>query len=362
MPTILAVVSALAVALSVLGRFALARLDRRLEATAAAVAEQTRGLSQQAARWAEERDQTAAAERGRLVSQAVDPLRNKLGEVERRLEDLRVEREQARLSFGQQMATLREQHHEVTRETRRLNEALARPTVRGQWGEMRLRSVIEAAGLVEHTQFVLQAAHPTDDGVIRPDAVVRLPGGRVLAIDAKVPLPELNAGANAGASGDSTALAVLLRGHAKALGAKRYWQGVDDSLELVVLFLPSEALLSRALEADPKLFHDAMQSRVLLASPTSLMAVLMSVAYGWRQEAVAASAAELARLGQELTDRARVVSEHMQRLGQRLNGAVDAYHKTASSLESRVLVTARRIAASDPGQGDADRSSIARAA
>lgn len=183
----------------------------------------------------------------------------------------------------------------------------------------------------------------------------------MLAIDAKVPLPELNANASAGTSADRTALAALLRGHAKALGAKRYWQGVDDSLELVVLFLPSEALLSRALEADPKLFHDAMRARVLLASPTSLMAVLMSVAYGWRQEAVAASAAELARLGQELTDRARVVSEHMQRLGQRLNGAVDAYHKTASSLESRVLVTARRIAASDPGQGDGDRSAITRA-
>lgn len=311
-----------------------ARVTQQVRLSTQMLTERTQLLADRFEHSALSHQQAAAREREGTVA----PLRLKLDEVQRRLEDLRVEREQARMAFGQQMGALRDQHSQITQETRRLGEALAQPAIRGRWGEMRLRSVIEAAGLLQQTEF--QATNPTDEGHVRPDAVVRLPGGRVLAIDAKVPLI---AGA-ARDTRDGRPHATALRSHVRTLAGKRYWQSVEGALELVVLFLPAEALLARALDEDEQLFGQAMRGRVLLASPTSLMALLASVAYGWRQEAVAASAAEIAQLGQELTNRARVVSEHMDRLGQRLNGAVDAYHKTNASLESRVLVTARRIA------------------
>lgn len=295
--------------------------------------------------------QVVAEERARSLDQVLVPLRGKLTEVEQRLGELRAERERAGATLGQQLSALRAEQQRLGQETQRLGNALVQPTVAGQWGEMQLRTVIEAAGLVEHTQFELQSSHHTDDGLVRPDAVVRLPGDRVIAIDAKTPLKSRLA--PEGEQGDTHAKAV--RAHVRALASKRYWQHVQGSLELVVLYLPTEALLSAALQQDSTLFADAMRSRVLLATPTTLTALLASVAYGWRQEKVAASALVIARLGEELCARSRVLVEHMDRLGQRLNGAVDAYNKTATSLDSRVLVTARRIADHAEPSGGSDK-------
>jgi DNA recombination protein RmuC len=225
--------------------------------------------------------------------------------------------------------------------------ALRKPNARGQWGQMQLRNVVELAGMVKHCDFVEQSSLPGEDSTLRPDLVVSMPGGKHVVVDAKAPLQGV---LDAYAARDDEERdrhlrdhARLLRKHVKSLADKAYWAGLDSAPDFVVLFLPGEHLYGAALDADPTLIEDAMSRRVLIATPTTLLAMLRAVAYGWQQERVAESAQAISDLGRELHGRLVKLSSLISTLGQRLNSTVRAYNETVGSYEARVLPAARRF-------------------
>lgn len=233
----------------------------------------------------------------------------------------------------------------LQRETRSLSTALRKPQVRGRWGELHLRRAVELAGLVDRCDFAEQVH--LDDGARRPDLVVNLVGGRRVVVDAKVPL---DAYLDATSTDDEEDAAhhlrrhvAQLRTHVDTLGSKSYWRSLDESPEFVVLFVPAESFLAAALETDGSLIEYAAARRVVLATPTTLIALLRTVAHGWSHEALADQAREIHRLGRELHERLASMNGHLDQLGRSLNAAVGHYNQTVGSLESRVLVTARRF-------------------
>jgi len=245
----------------------------------------------------------------------------------------------------QQVLDMRLTTDSLRRETQTLSTALRRPQVRGRWGELHLRRAVEVAGLVDRCDFLEQVQ--LAQGTLRPDLVVQLAGGRSVVVDAKVPL---DAFLDATATDDPDERdrhlarhARRLRGHVELLGSKRYWRSLPETPEFVVLFLPAESFLSAALEADGSLIEHAADRGVVLASPTTLIALLRTVAHGWRHEALAAQAGEIHRLGRELHERIGTMSGHLGKLGRALDTAVAAYNQTVGSWESRVLVAARRF-------------------
>ncbi|MGD9960981.1 DNA recombination protein RmuC [Nocardioides sp.] len=247
--------------------------------------------------------------------------------------------------LNQQVQDMRASTETLRRETVTLSTALRRPQVRGRWGELHLKRAVELAGLVERCDFEEQVQ--LDDGALRPDMVVRLSGGKCLVIDSKVPL---DAFLDATGSDDDETRALHLVRHARQfrthidqLGAKRYWRSLPQSPEFVVLFVPGESFLSAALEADAALIEYAAQRRVVLATPTTLIALLKTVAHGWQHETLAAQAQEIHDLGRELHERLVRMSSHVDALGRSLNAAVGHYNQAVGSLESRVLVSARRF-------------------
>jgi DNA recombination protein RmuC len=225
--------------------------------------------------------------------------------------------------------------------------ALRKPNARGQWGQMQLRNVVELSGMIRHCDFVEQSSLAGDERTLRPDLIVNLPGGKHVIVDAKAPLQGVldayQARDEAEREGHLKDHARLLRKHVKALADKAYWEGLDSSPDMVVMFLPGEHLYGAALETDPGLIEDAMARRVLIATPTTLLAMLHSVAYGWQQERVAESAQEISDLGRELHTRLVKLSTLLGTLGTRLNSAVRAYNDTVGSYEARVLPGARRF-------------------
>jgi DNA recombination protein RmuC len=241
---------------------------------------------------------------------------------------------------------LHAQVDQLQRETRTLSTALRRPQVRGRWGELHLRRAVELAGLVDRCDFTEQVA--LEGGALRPDLVVHLAGGRALVVDAKVPL---DAHLDATAAEDDTQRqqhlrrhAAQLRAHVDTLASKAYWRALPHSPEFVVLFVPAESFLAAALEADPTLIEYAGARQVVLATPTTLIALLRTVAHGWSQATVAEEAREVQRLGRDLHRRLATFGGHLDALGRSLNAAVTRYNQAVGSLESRVLVTARRFA------------------
>ncbi|HKG04802.1 MAG TPA: DNA recombination protein RmuC [Conexibacter sp.] len=276
------------------------------------------------------------------------PIHDALARMDTQLQRLERDRQQARGALDEQLRTLVAGQDRLRTETGALVAALRQPQTRGRWGELQLRRVVELAGMTAHCDFVEQASVATGDGLLRPDLVVQLPGGKQVVVDAKAPL---NAFLDAYEARDETtrtqqlaAHARLLREHVKRLSAKAYWDQFDTAPDFVFLFLPGEHFYSAALEADPSLLEEGARQSVLIATPTTLIALLRAVAYGWQQERVAEDARAVAQLGRELHRRLETFAEHLQRVGTRLRGAVGAYNDAVGSFEHRVLPGVRRLA------------------
>jgi DNA recombination protein RmuC len=290
----------------------------------------------------------SSAARREDVAVTVAPLRDALTKVESHLRELEGARLTAYAALTEQVRFTRQASEALGAQTASLATALRAPQARGRWGEMQLRRVVEMAGMVEHCDFTEQATVVTDDGTIRPDLVVRLSGDKQVVVDAKV---SLAAYLEAAESRDPEVIDARLRAHARhlrdhvvGLAAKGYWRAFQPTPEFVVLFVPGDAFLAPALERDPALLEDAMRLRVLIATPTTLMAMLRTIAYSWQQEALTAHARSVFELGQELYRRLGTLGGHVDKLGKTLGRAVDDYNKTVGSLERNVLVQARKMA------------------
>ena len=278
-----------------------------------------------------------------LDQQAV--VRESLERLHDQMRDLEHNRVSWQSQLHQQVTDMRASTDEVRRETQSLSTALRRPQVRGRWGELHLRRAVELAGMVDRCDFSEQVR--LDDGALRPDLVVHLAGGRCVVVDAKVPL---DAYLDATGSDDDDVRATHLARHARqlrthvdALAAKAYWRSLPESPEFVVLFVPAESFLSAALETDPSLLEHAAAKQVVLATPTTLIALLRTVAHGWRHEALTDQAAHIHQLGRELHSRLITFGGHLDQVGRSLNTAVGSYNRAVGSLESRVLVQTRRF-------------------
>jgi DNA recombination protein RmuC len=303
---------------------------------------------------------TLADERLNRREQAVDslvtPLKDALLRMESQARQLETRREGAYATLEQQVKTLRDSSDELRRETVNLVTALRGSHVRGRWGELTLHRVVELAGLTEHCDFSEQITVRSEGAAQRPDMVVHLPGGREIVVDAKVPLAAyLDALDTTRPEERTTALlrhAAQMRQHMTTLGGKAYWAQFASSLDLVVMFVPGEAFVAAAVEQDPALLEDAMRQRVVIATPTTLIALLRAIAYGWKQERLAASAAEIRDLGRELYERLRTLAGHVEKIGVTLGQSVRAYNDAVGSLESRVLPKAREFRELGAGEGD----------
>lgn len=289
--------------------------------------------------------------RSRRAAQAgheVAPVAAALERLDAQVREMERDRAEAYGGLTEQVRGMRQAGEALRSETGRLVAALRTPQTRGRWGEMHLRRVIEAAGAVEHCHFAEQVSLSGDDGTRRPDVVVDLADGKQLAVDAKVPLlhwlAAMEAPDEASLAAARAAHARTLRAHVKALADKAYWTGLAHSPELVVLFVPADVFLDAALAEDPTLLDDAFARGIVPATPSTLVALLRTVAFGWRSERLAANTAEIGRLGRQLYERLATLGEHLDRLGRSLTGAVGAYNAAVGSVESRVLVTARRLA------------------
>lgn len=278
----------------------------------------------------------------------ITPIRDGLQKYDAKLEQLAHDRDESMGRITGQLQRVELASTELASQTQQLARALRSPAVRGRWGEMQLRRVIEIAGMIEHCDFSVQPVLEGEGRRQRPDVLVKLPGGRAVAIDAKVPLTAyLEAAECTEDDARKKKLkqhAAQLRAHSDSLGKKNYWEQLDDSPEFVVLFLPSEVFFSTALEQDSQLIDDSFtKNRVIIATPTTLIALLHAVAFGWRQESLARSASEIAELGRELYERLAKFDEHIGGIGEHLEKAMKFYNNAVGTLESRVLVSARRF-------------------
>jgi len=287
------------------------------------------------------------ARRQQAIDELVSPLRDSLTKVESQLQQVERARIAAYSGLQEQVRAMSQSSDQLKMETAQLVTALRAPQVRGRWGEMQLRRVVESAGMVEHCDFTEQVSVDTVDGGLRPDLLVRLAGGKNVVVDSKV---AFSGYLEAMEARDDSVRAERLRAHARhlrthidQLAAKSYWQHFDPTPEFVVLFVPADTFLNAALEQDPTLLEHAFERNVVIATPATLIALLRTIAYTWRQEALAENAAKVCQLGRELHGRLATMGVHMSKLGGQLESAVKHYNATVVSLEGRVLVTARKM-------------------
>lgn len=296
----------------------------------------------------QQQSQHSLEQKEKAVENLVNPIRETLEKTERQIREMEKERQTAYGSLNKHLESMAETQRILQTETRNLVQALRRPEVRGQWGEMTLKRLAELAGMVEHCDFFEQEQVRGEEGqALRPDMVVRMPDNRQIVVDAKTPLDAYLSAIEA--TGDEERQAALVR-HARKvrervreLSAKSYWKQFDNTPDFVVLFIPGDQFLSAALDVDHKLLEEAMAEKVILATPTSFVALLRAVAYGWRQQALAENAEKIRVVGEELYGRLGTFADYLSKLGRSLDSSVNHFNKAVGSFDARILPSARKF-------------------
>jgi DNA recombination protein RmuC len=280
----------------------------------------------------------------KTIESMMSPLREAVLSLDLHQRNSEKRHEGAYASLSGQIENMLKMETELRKETVMLSTALRSPPVRGAWGQVHLRRVVELAGLVNHCDFTEQTSHETEGRLLRPDLIIHLPGERHIIVDAKTPLSDCIDTQAADINQMRVKnYAELLRKHMRELSQKDYWKRFDLSPEFVVLYLPAESFLSVALQADPSLIEFGAEQNVILATPTTLISIFRAVAHGWKQEAISKNAEQIALLGCDLYERLSTLLEHWTKVGRSLSNAVDSYNQAVASLESRVLVSARKL-------------------
>ncbi|HFD86952.1 MAG TPA: DNA recombination protein RmuC [Gammaproteobacteria bacterium] len=304
-------------------------------------------LADQNLKLQQHRTQTELDKREQAVDELIAPIKASLERTEQQIQAIEKERKQSFGELSAQIRQLAQTESSLQSETRNLVHALKRPDVRGRWGEMTLKRLVELAGMVEHADFAEQVSHQSEQQRFRPDMIIRMPDHRELIVDAKTPLSAYLAAIDA--ENDELRDMALkkharnLRERMKELAAKQYWAQFENTPDFVVLFIPGDQFLTAALEQDPNLLEDSLRNNIVLATPSSLIAMLRAVAFGWRQARFSANAEQIRTLGEELYTRISTLTEHFARLGQSLNSSVDHFNKAIGSLEKQLIPSARKM-------------------
>lgn len=280
------------------------------------------------------------------IESIINPVKETLNKIDQYSKEIESKRAGAYESIKKQLQEMVASENNLRKETENLTKALKSPNIRGSWGQIHLRRVVELAGMLNNCDFFEQTQITKEDRIYRPDLIVKLPGDRQIVVDAKTPLDAYLEAIEASDQIKEQRLkshALQLKKHIKDLSTKEYWNQFEKTPEFVILFLPAEAFFSSAVAIDPSLIEHGAQKNIIIATPTTLIAILKSIAYGWKQQQISKNAEEIAKTGKELYERLMIMKNHFSKLGKSLSTSIDSYNQTISSMESRVLVSARKL-------------------